>query len=306
MSKPTTMWNQQQEKGSFKLLRFMLWCYQTLGRGFFQFILSIVIWWYWLFAQTARRHSTEYLQRLHQFAGVDSPFQVAPTSWSSYQHLYQFGESILDKIAGWNGDIPEQELCLYGHEHFRRYYQKGAIIIVSHFGNIELLRAVKSDHVQVVNVLVYRKHAQQFNEFLKSINPKAAVRLISVDDLGMDTAFELQQCLDAGEWVVIAADRIPLDSKRQQTLPFLGEQADWPEGAWLLAHLLEAPVLACFCYPKAQHIEVHIHLLAENLNLPRKNRGEILKQYMQSYVSLVEQHCLRAPYQWFNFYNFWK
>ncbi|GAA5017297.1 hypothetical protein GCM10023206_29920 [Acinetobacter puyangensis] len=298
-------WDQQQEKGSFFVLRVMLWLYRYGGRGIFVFILSLVIWWYWLFAQTARKNSLDYLTRLHAFAQAQSPFDMPPTMFNSYQHLRSFGMSILDKMAGWLGDVPEQELQLFGHEHFRQYYQKGAILLVSHFGNIELLRAVKSDHVQVVNVLVYRKHAQQFNAFLQSINPKAAVRLISVDEIGVDTALLLQQRLDAGEWIVIAADRIPVKSNRQQVIDFLGSPAAWPEGAWLIAHLLQAPVLAVFCYPVQQKIQVHIHLISANLLLPRQQRQQRLAEYMQQYVALVQQHCLAAPYQWFNFYPFW-
>jgi predicted LPLAT superfamily acyltransferase len=26
---------------------------------------------------------------------------------------------------------------------------------------------------------------------------------------------------------------------------------------------------------------------------------------LQRYVSLLQQFCLRAPYNWFNFYDFW-
>lgn len=298
-------WHRQHEKGSFLGFRLMLAFYRYGGRSVFNFILAIVIWWYWLFVPQARKNSLDYLTRLHNAAQENSPFSSTPTVWHSYLHLRSFGESILDKMAGWLGDIPEQDLKLSGHEYFQQYYQKGAILLVSHFGNIELLRAIKSDHIQTVNVLVYRKHAEKFNRFLQGINPKAAVRLISVDEMGIDTAVLLQERLDAGEWIVIAADRTPIHSNRQQMISFLGEHAAWPEGAWLIAHLLQAPVMAVFCYPYQQQIQVHIHLLSENLHLPRRDRQQVLAQYMQQYVILVEQHCMVAPYQWFNFYNFW-
>lgn len=58
---------------------------------------------------------------------------------------------------------------LHGHEHFRAHYHKGAVIVVSHFGNIELPRAVKSAHAQKINVLVYQKHAAE----IQSISEKA-------------------------------------------------------------------------------------------------------------------------------------
>ncbi|MGE8559592.1 MAG: acyltransferase, partial [Acinetobacter sp.] len=212
---------------------------------------------------------------------------------------------ILDKIEGWLGKIPEQQLVLHGHEHFRAHYQKGAVIVVSHFGNIELLRAIKSEHPQKINVLVYQKHATKFNQFLKKLNDHADVNLVSVDELGIETALVLQEKLDRGEWVIVAADRVPVQSDRVQPISFLGEEANWPQGAWILASLLKVPVLAVFCYRVGDNFEVHIHSIAEQLNFPRKSRIQAMQNTTRQYVTLLEQHCIRAPYQWFNFYNFW-
>lgn len=301
MTQSTSRWEQKSEKGSFFLLRLSLWLYHHLGRGVFMWILNVIIFWYWLFSPSTRRASLAYLQRVYQQKSENLPTQ--PTYWHSYLHLRQFGESILDKIHAWAGG--EQELVLFNHECIRQYYGQGAVILVSHFGNIELLRAIKSEHHQVVNVLVYQRHAEQFNRFLQSINPKAGVRLISVADMGVETALLLQQRLDAGEWIIVAADRIPVQSSRQQLMDFLGDKANFPEGAWWLAHLLNAPVLAVFCYKVKHQFQLHIHHLSDNLQLARKNRSQILHQFMQNYVKLLEQHCLTAPYQWFNFFDFW-
>ncbi len=115
---------------------------------------------------------------------------------------------------------------------FRSHYQKGAVIVVSHFGNIELLRAIKAEHPQKINVLVYQKHATKFNEFLKKLNKHADVNLVSVDELGIETALILQDKLDRGEWIILAAYRVPVQSDRVQSVSFLGEDALWPQGAW--------------------------------------------------------------------------
>lgn len=88
-------------------------------------------------------------------------------------------------------------------------------------------------------------------------------------------------------------------------LIFLGESAAFPQGAWILANLLKVPVIAVFCYRVQQQFQVHIHSIAEQINLPRANRIESMQTITKTYVAVLEQHCLRAPYQWFNFYNFW-
>jgi len=302
---PHNTWHDLKERGGMLPLMLMLGFYRCGGRWLCRVVLYFIIMWYWLFAVTARQASLHYLQRLHQFAGAQSPFSATPTWANSYAHFMQFGECILDKIEGWLGHIPEQNLQLFGHENFQQHYQKGAIIVVSHFGNIELLRALKSEHPQKINVLVYQKHASQFNQFLKKINSKSEVNLISVDELGIETAMLLQEKLAQGEWVILAADRVPVQSNRVQTVKFLGESAALPQGAWILASLLKVPVLAVFCYRAEQKFQVHIHHIADQIDLPRKTRLSSMQQITQHYVALLEQHCCRAPYQWFNFYQFW-
>lgn len=306
MNKSTSpQWNELKEKGGMLPLTLMLWFYRLGGRFLCRLVLYFVILWYWLFSNIAKQASLQYLRKVHAFAGAQSPFQREPTIANTYMHLMEFGECILDKIEGWLGHISDSKINLHGHENFRAHYQKGAIILVSHFGNIELLRAIKSAHSQKINVLVYQKHASKFNQFLKKINPNADVHLICVDELGIETAILLQEKLDQGEWIIVAADRLPVQSNRVQTIPFLAEDATWPQGAWILANLLKVPVLAVFCYRQKDHFDVHIHHLAEKVELPRATRLKSMQNITREYVELLEQHCVRAPYQWFNFYPFW-
>ena len=302
----TPQWSELKEKGGMLPLTLMLWFYRLGGRFLCRVVLYVVIMWYWLFSKLAKQASLQYLTKLHGFAQAQSPFQQRPNYGHTYKHLMEFGECILDKIEGWLGHIPEQKLNIYGHEHVRARYQKGAILVVSHFGNIELLRALKSENPQKINILVYQKHATKFNQFLKKLNEKADVCLISVDELGVETAVLLQEKLDQGEWVIIAADRLPVNSSRIQTVSFLGEDTQWPQGAWILANLLKVPVLAIFCYRYNAKFDLHIHPLAEQVDFPRATRLDAMQKLTREYVALLEQHCIRAPYQWFNFYHFWK
>ncbi|GAB02552.1 putative acyltransferase [Acinetobacter sp. NBRC 100985] len=126
-----------------------------------------------------------------------------------------------------------------------------------------------------------------------------------MDELGIETAILLQEKMQQGEWVIVAADRVPVQSDRVQNVEFLGETATLPQGAWILANLLKVPVLAVFCYRVQQNFQVHIHHISDQVDLPRKNRLSGMQQVTQLYIACLEQHCLRAPYQWFNFYQFW-
>ena len=294
-------WQDTQEKGNTFWLRLTLLLYKLIGRHLLKLLVApVVIFWYWLFTPRLRRASRQYLNRVTPY------LQAAPAKpLSTYRHLLSFAWVFVDKLAGWLGDVSEDELVLQGHEHFRAHYGKGALIITSHFGNMELLRAIKAGDPQVINVLVYNKHTEHFNRLLKHIDPTALVRLISVDELGIDTAMFLQERLDAGEWLMVAADRTPIQSQRTDVLPFLGHNSAWPQGGWLLASLLKCPVMAVFCYPHQDKQHVDIHLLSERFDFPRSERRQQLRRIMQDYIAIVEQHCSLTPYQWFNFYPFW-
>ena len=51
--------------------------------------------------------------------------------------------------------------------------------------------------------------------------------------------------------------------------------------------------------------EVHFELLRESVRLPRKGRDAALAALVAGYAARLEHHCVRAPLQWFNFYDFW-
>lgn len=302
-------WNDKAERGNVFLLDVTFWLYRHLGRRFFLVVLSVVIGWYWLFSPSTRQHSKAYLHKIYHFSNqndITPFFHQKPTVWHTYLHLKAFGVAIVDKMSAWVGQTSEQNLTLFNHEKIREYYGKGVVIVVSHFGNIELLRAIKSEHFQQVNVLVYQKHTEKFNQFLQKLNPKAGVRLISVADMGVQTAVLLQERLEAGEWVIVAGDRVPVSSSRCQVVDFLGEKAHFPEGAWHLAHLLHAPVFAVFCYACRDGFELHIEQMSECFSLPRKDREATLRRHIQHYADLLGKHCVKSPYQWFNFYDFWQ
>lgn len=45
--------------------------------------------------------------------------------------------------------------------------------------------------------------------------------------------------------------------------------------------------------------------LAEAVELPRTGRNTALDPYIRHYAARLEQHLRAAPYNWFNFYDFW-
>ena len=51
---------------------------------------------------------------------------------------------------------------------------------------------------------------------------------------------------------------------------------------------------------------VHFEPFAERLLLPRAEREAALRHWVQAYADRLQHHCLHAPLDWFNFFDFWQ
>jgi len=74
-----------------------------------------------------------------------------------------------------------------------------------------------------------------------------------------------------------------------------------------MAFLLKQPVLLMAgLYRGGNRYDLHVEQLADMSILTNIPRNELLQQVMERYVKGIERHCKNAPYNWFNFYDFWK
>uniref|UniRef100_UPI0005056594 LpxL/LpxP family acyltransferase n=1 Tax=Aeromonas bestiarum TaxID=105751 RepID=UPI0005056594 len=304
-----THWSRTPERGSLLGMQIMLASYRLLGRRGFSLLLYPVIGYFWLTGRTQRQASQAYLARLEAFSHAQG-IRLPPEPRSSFRHFLRFGEAALDKLAGWRGDIAEDQVELVGREHYEAAINngKGLLLLGSHLGDLELCRALGSRRGEVrINALVFTRHAARFNALLKQINPDSRLNLIQVQELGADTAILLKEKLDQGEWVVIVGDRTSVTrEKRVVWADFLGAPAPFPLGPFALASVLGCPVYLMFGLKEQGRFRVHFEPFADSLSLPRQGRQQILASRVQAYADRLQHHCLRAPLDWFNFFDFWQ
>lgn len=182
------------------------------------------------------------------------------------------------------------------------------MVLTAHFGNPEILRALATlgDRWRV-NVLVHTAHAVRFNRLIGEVSGSASVRVIQVTEVGPDTAILLQEAIARGEWIVMAADRVPVSgNERISWVPFLGEPAPFPQGPHILAGLLKCPVYLLFCLREGGRHRIRFERFADRIELPRKGREEALALSVGRYAARLESHLRIAPLQWFNFFDFWR
>ncbi|WP_318484148.1 glycosyltransferase family 2 protein [Photobacterium leiognathi] len=305
-------WSSHAERGTILGIKTLLAVYSLLGRKAFNVLLKAVMGYYYLTGKKARKASEDYLEQLESYA---SDNQLAlPAKLNSYDHLLSFGHTMLDKLVAWKGDYFENNLTIHGDEHFNELAkrQQGIVVLGSHLGNLELCRALSSRHPDIkINALVFTEHAERFNAVLKAINPDSDLNLIQVNELGADTAIMLQQKVEQGEWVVIVGDRTSV-TKEQRVVwaDFLGKPAPFPQGPFILASVLKVPVYTLFGLrddsQATPHFDVYFEPFSEQLTLPRKTRETALQETVQQYASRLESYTIKAPLQWYNFFNFWQ
>ena len=302
-------WSRTPERGSLLGLQIMLASYRLLGRTGFKALLYPVIGYFWLTGRRQRAASEQYLKRLEAFA-ASQQVALPPEPRTSFRHFLRFGEAALDKLAGWRGDIPRERVELVGREHHEAALAsgRGLLLLGSHLGDLELCRALGTRDGQVrINALVFTRHAARFNALLRQVNPDAGINLIQVQEMGADTAILLKEKIEAGEWVVIVGDRTSVTrEKRVVWADFLGAPAPFPLGPFALASVLACPVYLMFGLKEQGRFRVHFEPFAERLLLPRAEREAALRHWVQAYADRLQHHCLHAPLDWFNFFDFWQ
>ena len=304
-------WAHIPERKGILGLRFLFWCYRYFGYRLISWLLRPVALIFYLSSRSHRRASQQYLAQVSSTALVQS---VELARLSGYAHFLRFAHAILDKLASWSGDWRFGEQVVYAADTPCRLQpsgKRGCVILASHLGDIEVCRALTSDVGLTVHALVFNRHARGFNQLLMEVNPQVEVNLIQVDQLGPDTAILLKEKIDQGDWVAIVGDRIPLQvnqvsrADRVVWSEFLGKSAPFPQGPFILAALLKCPVYLMFALKKCQQIEIYCELFADPLSLPRSDRVAGLQKAVDQYAQRLSHYCLKSPYDWFNFYDFW-
>ena len=301
-------WSQLAERSSGIGLRFTYQCYRLLGARIARWLLYPIVAYFFLFASGPRRASRDYLRRIALCSGAPAP------RWrDTWRHLFAFAESGLDKLVAWMGEVELSQIDFADRALFDALLAsgRGAVLIGAHLGNLEMARALATgQQLAVVNAVVYTQHAQQFNRMLARANPRFGVNLLQLSGLGPDTAIRLQDKIEHGELLVIFGDRTPpLEggaSERVSEVEFLGAPASFAHGPLILASLLDCPVYLFFCLREGARYRIHFELFAQRIELPRRERQQRLGHLLQQYAKRLQAHCLNAPYQWFNFYDFWR
>ena len=299
-----THWASIGERGAYWGIKLVSLTYAALGRRSCLALMWPLVVYFHLTGSKVRGYSLAYLRRIHTQLKLPPP-----TRWDSLRHYMNFATKILDAFIAWSAPQRSGPITVTGAENLDRLSEegKGVLLIVSHLGNSELSRARLSERFnRNISVLVHTGHAAMYNRLVKAVRRDVEDFLIQVTDVGPATAIDLRGRIERGEWIAIAGDRTPLTGQaRTSRAVFLGDEAPFSHGPYVLAALMDCPVYLMFCLREDGGHTVYFEHFADSIELPRRDRERFLAQLAVRYAKRLEHHCLRAPNQFYNFYDFW-
>jgi predicted LPLAT superfamily acyltransferase len=302
-------WTAVTERGSILGMRLTVWVYRLFGRRISTWFIVPIVGYFFVTDRRGRRASRRYLERLYAAPGGARALGHRPGALDSLRHYLEFGRTVLDRLAFALGRGDAFHVVVHGREHFTALLaaRRGAVLVGAHIGNFDALRALAHRQGVVVNIAMFTRHAARINRVLRELDPGVDVRVLHLDPAAPHTALELRRCIEAGEFVAILGDRVGSSSRaRVVRVPFLGAEAAFPQGPFVLAGALGCPVLLIVGLRRGRTTyEVFAEPLVDHVPSVPRLRAERLPAIVADYARRLEAFCLRAPYQWFNFYDFW-
>lgn len=293
-------WQSRPEGGG----RFALWLIRGIalygGRRVGRCFLYPITLYFFLRRGPERLASRQYLQRV---------FGRPATAWEVLRHIHCFAATILDRIF----------LLAHGEKPFRIETQglelleqrvadgRGVLLFGSHQGSFEALRVIAARRPDMpLRIVLDKQKTPAMTALFDALAPGLGARIIDASRDGTSIALAMSEACQDGAVVAMLADR----GRGHEVLrhaPLLGSPAPFPVSPWLLAHALKVPVVLCFgLYLGGNRYRLVFEPMADRVEVPRHRRGPALDALIGRYAQRLEHYVHVAPYNWFNFYDFWQ
>lgn len=291
-------WIQQKERSNTFTLKLICWIALNTSRKLARFILYPITFYFLLTSSHVYTASSNYLRRI-----TGKKIRC----WHVAKHIYWFSATILDRVYFLTDQDNKFKITIHGKELLDTQVNKkaGCILLGAHLGSFEVLRSLAINKMDLpVKILMHQDHNQMITKILETLNPKVAASVINITD--PNALLKINECIQQGDIVGVLGDRVAENDKTMQC-QFLGDVATFPLSPLRLSAVLQAPVILFFgLYQGSNQYEIFFEKITEGINEPRDKRDAKIQELTQNYVSRLEYYLKLAPYNWFNFYDFWE
>lgn len=292
----TPEWTSRRERGSGALIRFIVRLALLFGRPATRLLLYPITFYFLLSAPDARTASMKYLQTALR----------RKTGWrDAFRHLHCFAGTILDRVFFVQHRFDPFDIEVEGADDLMDAGKagRGVILLGAHFGSFDAMRAVADiAGIRDLKVLMYEANTSTVAKALDAVNPAFRDQIIQLGP--PESLIRVNDALHDGAMVGILGDRVTRGEKTYD-VEFMGRAAKVAAAPWVLATVTCAPVVvftAVFDGDRGYKVRLCRLPLEEGARRRDHEKG---RRFAQAYMDIIERWARDAPYNWFNFYDFW-
>ncbi|WPU98759.1 hypothetical protein SNE26_22350 [Mucilaginibacter sp. cycad4] len=261
------------------------------------FMLRFVALYYFLFSWQSSKSTYYYFHKRLGFSKIRSILKL-------YRNYYLFGQSIIDKIVIMSGIPNKFTFNFDGIDNLRQIaaMNQGGLLLSSHIGSWEIAGELL-DHINTrINIVMFDGEDKQIKQYMESVTGKRKINVIVIKN-DLSHIFKINAAFQNNELVCMHADRF-IEGNKTITREFLGEDAKFPAGPFVMAEKFKVPVTFVYALKESA---LHYHFFASPVkDYSGFSKGEGMQQLITDFVSSFENKVKTYPEQWYNYYNFWQ
>ena len=289
---------QGKSKGTPLGYRIFVFVIRTFGLKPAYVLLRFVAFYYLLFSWSSSKHIYRYFRRFHRYGLIRSVISI-------YRNYYIFGQTLLDKVIVMAGIENKFTYDFDGEDNLREIVKsgRGGILLSGHVGNWEAAGHLLKRLNTRINVVMFDGEHQQIKEYLERVTGGHKLNIILIKQ-DISHVYAMGEALQKNELICLHADRF-LEGNKTTLIKFLGDEAPFPLGPFLLAASFKVPVSIVFAFKESKK---HYHFFGSSL-LTRENneaKDDFISCLTLAFVKELEEKIKIYPEQWFNYYNFWR
>ena len=282
-----------QYRGSPLGIKFTIALYNIFGYKAAKIIVFVVALFYAIITQKKRQELNNYYAAVH-----------VPNSFISYfHHVYAFSLNIFDRFIAKEG-MAESVIKIerINVKAFEELQKSGGILVLSHHGNwAQSFKTFQTYDIKL-NIIGDEAIDENLHKIETHGDENRRINIISLQN-GMQAMLDIARALQNGEVLIIMVDRVK-EANKTVEVDFLGRATLLHSGAFEIAHMRKSPMLGCDVVRIGDHnIKVEF---SEIITSSKDKKEEVIQDLAQQYANFLEKVVREYPWQWFNFFDFWK
>jgi predicted LPLAT superfamily acyltransferase len=268
-----------------------------LGRPVARSLLYPITLYFVATSSSSRAASRAFLQRA---------LRRRATLADVFRHHHCFAATILDRVFLLSGQTDRFKVQIFNGNFVadKVRAREGCILLGSHLGSFEILRALGVREKRFpIKVLMDVRQNPTITRHIHSLGSDIAETVIHAGDLA--SLVRVKEAIEQGFLVGILGDRIQRNEK-QVHCNFFDSPAGFSTNPAKFAIAMDTPVVLFFgLYRGANRYDIHFELLRGGGDVLKGDRQTVVSEVTCRYAQRLEYYARQAPYNWFNFYDYW-